>query len=53
MSDGMQKILFDPMKYPEWVAPHSPEWYKQLFKEVGEYKYPWKSTFEWQWVVIV
>lgn len=46
MSDGMQKILFDPMKHPEWVAPHSPEWYKQLFEEVGEYRYPWKSTFD-------
>ncbi|MDU0203973.1 class I SAM-dependent methyltransferase [Paenibacillus sp. PFR10] len=46
MSDGLEKILFDPMKHPEWVVPHSPEWYKQLFGEVGEYKYPWKSTFD-------
>ncbi|MDQ0888917.1 SAM-dependent methyltransferase [Paenibacillus sp. V4I9] len=46
MSDGMEKILFDPMNHPEWVEPHSLEWYEQLFQEVGEYKYPWKSQFD-------
>ncbi|BFT72847.1 class I SAM-dependent methyltransferase [Paenibacillus sp. P36] len=44
MSDG--KILFDPMKHPEWIPPHSSEWYEQLFIETGEYRYPWKSQFE-------
>lgn len=46
MADGMNKILFDPMKHPEWIAPHSFEWYEQLFKEAGVYKYPWKSQFD-------
>jgi SAM-dependent methyltransferase len=46
MSDGTKKILFDPMKLPEWVSPHSSIWYEQLFQETGKYNYPWKSQFD-------
>jgi hypothetical protein len=37
------KILYDLMKHPEWVPPHSDEWYAQLG---GKYNYSWRSQFE-------
>jgi SAM-dependent methyltransferase len=40
-------VMFpDPSLHPEWIQPHSPEWYAELNDIVGEYQYPWKSTFE-------
>ncbi|GIN72803.1 hypothetical protein J14TS2_32780 [Bacillus sp. J14TS2] len=42
---GSQKVLYDVMKHPEWIPPHSEQWYKQLGTEIGEYNYPWKSQF--------
>lgn len=43
----IEKIVFpNPMKHPEWVPPHSPEWYTNLDQQLGEYKYPWKSEFD-------
>ena len=38
--------LYDPTQLPEWIPPHSEEWYLQLGKEVGKYEYPWNSIFE-------
>jgi SAM-dependent methyltransferase len=41
------KYIFpDPSKHPDWIIPHSPEWYSQLNNSIGEYRYPWKSTFD-------
>lgn len=43
----MKSIIFqDPSQHPEWVRPHSGEWYTQLGAEDGGYKYPWKSEFD-------
>lgn len=39
-------VFPDPSLHPEWIQPHSPEWYAELNNIVGEYQYPWKSTFE-------
>lgn len=36
--------LIDPSTLSYWVAPHSLEWYNQLSKFQGTYKYPWNST---------
>ncbi|OZB96139.1 class I SAM-dependent methyltransferase [Paenibacillus sp. XY044] len=41
------KYIFpDPSKHPDWITPHSPEWYSKLNSSVGAYRYPWNSTFE-------
>jgi SAM-dependent methyltransferase len=40
------KLLFDPMKHPEWIPPQTEQWYANLALETGEYKYPWKSEFD-------
>jgi hypothetical protein len=40
------KMLLDPMVYPEWIIPHSDEWYTQLGIYSRESKYPWKTTLE-------
>ncbi|MZQ81207.1 methyltransferase domain-containing protein [Paenibacillus sp. 5J-6] len=42
----MSKILFDPMKHPDWIPPHTAEWHANLALETGGYKYPWKSVFD-------
>ncbi|WP_082882260.1 class I SAM-dependent methyltransferase [Paenibacillus swuensis] len=36
--------MFNPKTHPEWVRPHSIEWYAQLGSLTGQYSYPWKST---------
>jgi cyclopropane fatty-acyl-phospholipid synthase-like methyltransferase len=41
-----EKRLFNPMQHPEWIPPHSQEWYDELSSEEGQYKYPWKSQFD-------
>lgn len=44
---SLQKPIFpNPMEHPEWITPHSREWYLQIDNEYGEYKYPWKSQFD-------
>ncbi|RKN72967.1 class I SAM-dependent methyltransferase [Paenibacillus ginsengarvi] len=40
------KTLYNPAGHPEWVPPHSREWYDRIASEQGEYAYPWKSEFE-------
>lgn len=35
--------LIDPSTHPDWLKPHSIEWYKQLGEFVGKYQYPWNS----------
>ncbi|OIB00455.1 hypothetical protein AK95_00195 [Paenibacillus sp. LC231] len=42
----MTKLLFDPMKHPDWIPPQSVEWHANLALETGGYKYPWKSMFD-------
>jgi hypothetical protein len=45
--NSKSNILFpDPSLHPEWISPHSPEWYSQLNDTVGEYSYPRKSTID-------
>ncbi|MFC4411800.1 class I SAM-dependent methyltransferase [Chungangia koreensis] len=39
-------MLINPSTYTGWIAPHSIEWYAQLGKQVGRYRYPWKSTVD-------
>jgi SAM-dependent methyltransferase len=36
----------DPSRHPDWIQPHSEEWYARLASETDEYKYPWKSQFD-------
>jgi SAM-dependent methyltransferase len=40
------KLLFDPMKHPDWIPPQTAEWHANLALESGGYKYPWKSVFD-------
>ncbi|WP_081949393.1 class I SAM-dependent methyltransferase [Paenibacillus durus] len=40
----MNKSLLDPRTHPDWLRPHSIEWYAQLGKMKGQYSYPWSST---------
>lgn len=42
----MQKLLFDPMKHPDWIPPQTAEWHANLALESGEYSYPWRSVFD-------
>lgn len=35
---------FDPTSHPNWLKPHSLEWYRQLSEQHGAYTYPWHST---------
>lgn len=35
--------LLDPSNHPDWLEPHSIEWYKQLGEMKGKYQYPWNS----------
>ncbi|MGC6585128.1 class I SAM-dependent methyltransferase [Paenibacillus sp. Dod16] len=42
----MPKLLFDPMKHPDWIPPQTAEWHANLALESGGYKYPWKSVFD-------
>ncbi|WP_165822491.1 class I SAM-dependent methyltransferase [Paenibacillus montanisoli] len=42
----MTKLLFDPMKHPDWIPPQSAEWHANLSIEGGGYKYPWNSVFD-------
>lgn len=46
MSERNRKLLFDPMKHPEWIPPQTPVWYTNLALETGGYKYPWNSEFD-------
>lgn len=42
----IEKITFpDPSAHPDWITPHSSEWYSLLNDTLGEYRYPWKSKF--------
>lgn len=43
---SVPKLLFDPMKHPDWIPPQTTAWYANLALETGEYKYPWKSVFD-------
>lgn len=36
--------LYDPSTHPDWLTPHSLEWYDQLGSTDGKYTYPWNST---------
>ena len=36
--------LTDPTTLPQWLQPHSIEWYKQLSDFQDTYSYPWQST---------
>lgn len=43
----IEKITFpDPSAHPDWITPHSSEWYSLLNDTLGEYRYPWKSKFK-------
>lgn len=42
----MPKLLFDPMKHPDWLPPQTAEWHANMALEGNGYKYPWKSVFE-------
>jgi SAM-dependent methyltransferase len=35
--------LLDPSKHPDWLEPHSIEWYEQLGELYRKYEYPWNS----------
>jgi len=35
--------LLDPSNHPDWLEPHSIDWYKQLGELSGKYQYPWNS----------
>lgn len=37
------KELLDPSKHPDWLEPHSIEWYEQLGELYRKYEYPWNS----------
>jgi SAM-dependent methyltransferase len=41
----MKKII-DPSVHPDWLKPHSLEWYQQLAVLHGKYLYPWNSILE-------
>ncbi|MCH1627710.1 class I SAM-dependent methyltransferase [Ferdinandcohnia quinoae] len=36
--------LLDPTTFPDWLPPHSLEWYKQLSNLQDKYIYSWNST---------
>ncbi|MBB5180956.1 23S rRNA (guanine745-N1)-methyltransferase [Planomicrobium koreense] len=36
--------LMDPTKHPDWLVPHSLEWYGQLSDQKNAYHYSWNST---------
>lgn len=38
--------LIDPTRHPEWLVPHTFEWYQQLGEQKSAYIYPWNSTLE-------
>jgi 23S rRNA (guanine745-N1)-methyltransferase len=40
----MSNTLLNPQTHPDWVRPHSFEWYAQHGKLTGRYAYDWKST---------
>lgn len=37
--------LLDPSTLPEWLPPHSLQWYEQLSNLEGKYQYTWNSTY--------
>lgn len=39
-------MLINPSTSKDWITPHSIEWYAQLGKQAGVYRYPWISTIE-------
>lgn len=41
-----KKLLYNPAQHPEWIHPHSQEWYDRIASEHGEYAYPWCSEFD-------
>lgn len=43
-SRTMSNTLLNPAAHPDWVRPHSIEWYAQLGKLTGQYSFDWKST---------
>ncbi|MFB0845240.1 class I SAM-dependent methyltransferase [Paenibacillus oleatilyticus] len=40
----MNESLVDPRNHPDWLRPHSIEWYAQLGKLQGQYSFSWHST---------
>jgi SAM-dependent methyltransferase len=40
------KNFSNPSAHPDWLQPHSKEWYHQLGKFVSKYLYPWHSILE-------
>lgn len=40
----MNESLLDPRSHPDWLRPHSIEWYAQLGKLKGTYSYSWRSA---------
>ncbi|WP_103109163.1 class I SAM-dependent methyltransferase [Brevibacillus reuszeri] len=40
----MNPPLTNPKNHPDWIAPHSLNWYAQLASLSAEYVYPWRST---------
>lgn len=42
----MNRKLSDPRLHPDWLRPHSIEWYGQLGRLAGQFAYPWNSTLE-------
>ncbi|PUA39791.1 SAM-dependent methyltransferase [Paenibacillus elgii] len=40
----MNESLVDPRIHPEWLRPHSIEWYAQLGRLQGQYSFSWHST---------
>ncbi|MFC3210372.1 class I SAM-dependent methyltransferase [Planomicrobium okeanokoites] len=39
-------MLYNPRKHPEWLEPHSLQWYQQLGDSQKAYLYPWKSSVD-------
>lgn len=40
----MSLSLCDPKQHPDWLEPHSLQWYARLGTTKGKYFYPWSST---------
>ncbi|SCW80367.1 23S rRNA (guanine745-N1)-methyltransferase [Paenibacillus tianmuensis] len=40
----MNASLLDPRIHPDWLRPHSIEWYAQLGRIKGQYSFSWHST---------
>ncbi|WP_042150348.1 class I SAM-dependent methyltransferase [Paucisalibacillus sp. EB02] len=38
--------MIDPSKHPDWLQPHSVEWYQHIGEHDGKYLYPWNSILD-------